>query len=275
MIDIGPHLLGCNPHVEHPSDEALEDHLSRHGTTDRFKAALQGSPADLADESFAFIVAFYRWLTGQTGTTPAPGPVSALKPWRDRAHLNQGRSGHCVGFGWAGWLASAPIEDVESDADGHAIYYAAKIIDGQPGMENGSTVRSGAQVMIGQGRMGQEAYTRNADTVAAWLSHHGPVVFGTEWTQDMFHPDASGLVSPTGGVAGGHCYLGREYLPDTDLIRCRNSWSEGWGVKGDFYIARSDMQTLLDQQGGIACAAVEVGAPERHVQAAEETEAAA
>jgi hypothetical protein len=69
---------------------------------------------------------------------------------------------------------------------------------------------------------------------------------------DMFDPDADGLVHVSGGVAGGHEILVRYKEPGTTRYRVRNSWSADWGDKGDFLIEAADLSRLLFQEGGDA-----------------------
>lgn len=262
---IGPRLLGRRYEADE-NDYRLEDYLDAHGAHTIDQSILDEPIGSLVGKSIAYLIAVIRFILSQHDTPPAPGPTPAPGPvpspsgavtWEDAAHLDQGDTPHCVGFGWAGWEACAPIEDVVDNADGNAIYYAAKKVDGQPGQENGSSVRSGAKVMQSRGKLQTYAFTTSIDSLVAWLTAHGPVVMGTDWTQDMFNPDADGRVAPTGPVAGGHCYLAIGYDPETELVRFRNSWGTGWGVDGDFFMHRDDVAELLQAQGE-ACAAVEV-----------------
>jgi hypothetical protein len=192
----------------------------------------------------------------------APLPPSVL--WADAAILDQGAFGTCVGNGWAGWGDAEPIVDTFVEKDARAIYFEATKIDGQPddpdapgGGQQGSSVRSGAKAMQARGRLSAYAFTTTLSAVREWLANHGPVVFGSDWTNDMFNPDAQGFVKPTGGVAGGHCFLCIGY--DGDTFRFRNSWGSGWALNGDFLMTSADVQTLLTgiQSPGEACLSAE------------------
>ncbi|MGH7484199.1 MAG: C1 family peptidase, partial [bacterium] len=187
-------------------------------------------------------------------------PPSVL--WADKVVLDQGDFGTCIGNGWAGWGDSLPIADTYSEADARAIYYEATCIDGQcdTSYQNGSTVRSGAKAMQNRKRLASYAFLTTLDTIREWLANHGPIVFGSDWTNDMFTPDALGFVKPTGGVAGGHCFLCIGYDTSTDSFRFRNSWGSGWGLSGDFLLKSADVTTLLAgiDDPGEACAAAEL-----------------
>src|SRR5574337_1891017 len=118
------------------------------------------------------------------------------------------------GNGWAQWGNTEPTADTYVESDARAIYYEATVIDGSPdnpdspgGGQQGSTVRSGAKAMQNRGKLKNYAFTSSLDTAIKWVQAQGPVVVGSDWTNDMFTPDANGLVRPTGAVVGGHCYL--------------------------------------------------------------------
>lgn len=189
--------------------------------------------------------------------------------WADAAVLDQGDYGTCVGNGWAGWGDSDPVVDTFTETDARRIYYEATVIDGSPddpdkpgGGQQGASVRSGAKAMQARGKLAAYAFTASVTNVREWLGNHGPVVFGTDWTADMFHPDPSGRISPTGAVAGGHCYLCIGYDSVAGTFTFRNSWGRTFGRDGDFVMTTSDVQRLLNgiESPGEACMALELEA---------------
>lgn len=203
---------------------------------------------------------FWRWLKKHHKPTPTPRPTpagDATPAWDLKIQLDQGDTGHCVGFGWSGWVDATPVEGAYQNADGHALYYECKVIDGEPGAENGSTVRSGALALRNRGRLAAFAFARTTAEIDDWVNGQGSVVVGTTWTNDMFHPDADGFVKPTGAVAGGHCYLLLDRLDDEDAYLFQNSWGPTWGLSGRFKIKISDFDGLL-QDNGEACFAAEL-----------------
>jgi hypothetical protein len=213
----------------------------------------------------AFASALWAWLRHKKPSpTPTPGGVPA---WDDPIVLDQGQYGTCVGNGWAGWGDSAPIQDNFQEKDARAIYYEATVIDGSPdnpdapgGGQQGSTVRSGAKAMQNRGLLTAYAFSQKLADVDEWINNHGPVVFGSDWTNDMFNPDHNGFIVPTGGVAGGHCYLLLDKLDDGSGYLFRNSWGTGWGLSGNFKMTADSVQKLLTgiDSPGEACMAAEV-----------------
>ena len=192
----------------------------------------------------------------------AAAPLPPKVVWADAVVLDQGDFGTCVGNGFAGWGIADPINDAYTEIDARAIYHEATCIDGQcdDTYQAGSTVRSGAKAMQNRGRLAAYAFASTLDSIREWLANHGPVVFGTDWTNDMFNPDASGFVKPTGGVAGGHCFLCIGYDTANDSFRFRNSWGASWGLSGDFLVKSADVTALLKgiESPGEACVANEL-----------------
>jgi Papain family cysteine protease len=230
---VGPHLLGRVPSYPDERDWT-PDQLHRMA-----RMALELSPPPLLGIDFA------------GDATPA---------WEDLIQLDQGQTGHCVGFGWAGWGDATPVTDTFQNADGDAIYYECKVIDGEPLAETGSNVRSGAKAMQNRQRLTAYAFATDLAQVDEWLNNHGPVVFGSDWYHDMFTPDPQGWVTATGTIDGGHCFLCLDKLDAEDGYLFQNSWGSSWGLSGRFKIKSADLAMLL-ASGGEACLAAESPLP--------------
>ena len=95
-----------------------------------------------------------------------------------------------------------------------------------------------------------------------------PVLLGTIWSEPMFVPDESGIISV--GTATdlqnanshgmGHEYLWRGARRDWRrgrstqwLVRIRNSWSPQWGLHGDAYIPAEELEHLIIDWHGDVC----------------------
>lgn len=271
---VGPHLLGRIPS---PPDERdfKTKFLLEASPLEIASAKLQASKSVAqATKSWAAVVTSL--LSGPNPSpspTPTPTPTPTPQPtpapkgdvsWTDAEQLDQGNYGTCVGNGWAQWGNTLPFDDKFTEKDARAIYYEATVIDGQPdnpdspgGGQQGSAVRSGAKAMQNRKRNTAYAFASTLDEIKTWLQQKGSVVAGTNWTADMFNPDANGYIKPTGAVEGGHCYLIAGDLESEGAFLFQNSWGTSWGLNGYFKMKYADFQTLLDQQGE-ACTALEL-----------------
>ena len=237
MADPSPQLLGRKPSPPDLRDYRLAnfqqlgslliagtaEELAAYASAELKKTTItyqQWAARHYADVTVTHWWKAFNALSQISGPPPVP---STDKLWDASGfQLDQGDTGHCVGFGWAGWSDAEPIENVYVNQDGHAIYYECKTIEGDPTGEDGAYPRDGAKAMKNRGRLTTYASATTMNDVLAWLRQYGPLVVGTDWTYDMFDPDANGYVKPTGSYAGGHCYL--LYGVQGDTLLFKNSW---------------------------------------------------
>jgi hypothetical protein len=178
--------------------------------------------------------------------------IPTYKVWSSGRILDQGNTPHCVGFGWAGWGISPPVQTNYHNADGHLIYSEAKSYD--VNKEDGSSVRSGAKAMLKRGRIQAYYFAKTYRDALQFVGNHGPVVMGTNWYDGMGYPNKYAIVAPTGKLVGGHCW---DWIGiDHGYAVCKNSWGTSYGRFGVFYMLLSDVE-LLYNESGEACAAVE------------------
>lgn len=205
-------------------------------------------------------------LLGSTPPPPPPPPPGGGVLWSDPdAVLDQGNFGTCVGNGAAQFLNTLPISDGYTEGVGQsaraggpyarALYYEATVLDGSPddpnsagGGQQGATVKSGVVALYNRARIASYAQSSSFSVLETWLKTKGAIVIGSDWTNDMFSPDGSGYVVPSGGVAGGHCYLWDEITAGGDY-GFLNSWGSAWGVGGRFYMKKTDFVSLFASQG--------------------------
>lgn len=253
--NIGPHLLGRNPSKPDARDFKVSTFLST-DPLDIALASLLKSSTSKATKAWAQVAT--ERIKGLNPSpspvpptpSPTPTPVNTDKVWIDSdAVLDQGETGHCVGFGSAQWGNTDPVNDNYNNDDGHKLYYECKIIDGEPNQENGSEVRSGMKALQNRGRLSTYASATTLEEIKTWVQTKGSVVIGSDWMNDMFDPDSKGYIKPTGGYAGGHCYLLVGDLISEGAFEFQNSWGDSWGLNGRFKMKYADFQTLLDNQG--------------------------
>lgn len=258
--DLADYLDQEQPQVEAPVEESDESVAPLVGTdpiTEAYNGMLSNRSVAPATKAWARVV-----TEKLVGNTPAPDPPDPTGDvvWNIVPRLNQGETPHCVGFGWADFGNSDPINDSYTNADGDAIYYECKVIDGEPNAEDGSDVRSGAKAMLNRQRIAAYAFAKTLDVAETWVKTKGPIVVGSDWMNDMFNPTNGGYVKPTGGVAGGHCYLWSGVLENGDY-EFTNSWGDGtdWpgSLNGQFRMTKADFASLYASNGE-ACAAVEL-----------------
>lgn len=231
-------------------------------------------------QSQALLLTWMRLVTASlTGTkpTPVPDPQPTARLWRAPSDpiLDQGNTGHCVGFSGAGFLADPePRMEGVTDELGHELYYGCKDVDadGSVNRESGSYVRTLAKVLRARGRIDLYAWARTGDEITRWLLTRGPVVVGTDWYSRMMDPDEHGIVHPQGNIVGGHAYLlvgvvDADWQPTTSIVAghtfyvLQNSWGRGWGRDGLALVDVGDFNRTLLARDGEAMVTVELPLP--------------
>ncbi len=183
--------------------------------------------------------------------------------------LDQGQTGTCVAHAWTGFLYAALTMSKSAPA-AYDTYRQIVLVDEWPENDNeatapdselqsGTSVRAGAKCLQARGDLVNYVWSKDADEMAAWLlSGHGTIVLGTTWYWDMSDLTKDGFANLGGGVAGGHSYLCIGYNRVTMAFRCLNSWGSEFGDKGRFWIHHKDMNKLVKEEEGEACAATQV-----------------
>ncbi len=185
--------------------------------------------------------------------------------------LDQGQTGTCVGHAWRNFLRCAPTRTEKSGPSAFDIYRSAvlkdtwaanndeaQLADGDPGLDFGTSVRAGAEAVTAFGRLKSYVWAFSLQPAVEWVLTEGPVVLGTNWYSSLSQPDAQGIarITPTATVIGGHAYLVRGVDTRKALARCCNSWGDGFGKSGDFFLPFRDLERLIHEDGE-ACSAVE------------------
>ena len=177
------------------------------------------------------------------------------KNWVVRWVLDQGNSSTCVGNAWIGEALAEPVSVPNLDEVAAVdVYDSAQQIDEWPG-ENyeGTSVIAGAKVMQSNGYFDSYHWATSPEDAVRSICWTGPGVFGLNWHNDMFEPDANYFLTCTGDVAGGHAILaygvqcGADDLPQYVLVK--NSWGPYWGRYGSAKIRIADFKKLMADAG--------------------------
>lgn len=249
---LGEHLLGRKPSEPDERDYKLGEFLKLNPEQTALEVAYRRLMRSdkVAERTKEFGTALMAFLVGTPTPAPDPQPNSEVVHWPNAEKvLDQGDTSHCVGFSGAQWGNTQPIDDQFTNDDANDIYYECKEIEGEKGQEDGATMRGLAKALQARGRLNAYAWSKTVSEGVVWIQKRGPVMFGTDWTEDMFYPDKDGIVHPTGAVAGGHAYVGCAYDPVRDLVGCLNSWSDEWALQGFFWIPRLEMEHLFSNEG--------------------------
>ncbi len=178
--------------------------------------------------------------------------------------LDQGNLGSCTGnaatkcLSYEPFWSSPPVQAVigsdavADEAYAVGVYSAATKVDDYPGVypptDTGSDGLSVATVLKSRGLISGYQHAFSLEALLSALAK-GPVIVGTEWRQDMFHPAPDGRQKITGAVEGGHEYCLDELDVENQRVWMQNSWGSNWGVAGRAYFSWDDMKALLGASG--------------------------
>jgi hypothetical protein len=200
-------------------------------------------------------------------------PVS--KSWPiDPVVLDQGPTSACVGHACRNFLRCAPVRTKAPHPSQWDIYRGAvlldpfadnddeaKLPDGDPGMDSGTTVRAGMKYLASQDLVESYHWAFSLQPAIEWLLTKGPLVIGVNWYDSMFEPDSSGHISiaPGAKIVGGHSVLLRTCNQRTALVGGPNNWGKRWAKLGSFTLSFKDLERLIREDGEV-CAAIQKAA---------------
>ncbi len=179
---------------------------------------------------------------------------------RDVPVFDQGDLGSCTGNAGLGALGTDPLYQTVTglvpftEAEAVVIYGRATQLDDASGTyppdDTGSDGLSVAKALQGFGLIsGYLHATTLEDTLAALQDQ--PVIVGVNWYQNMFNPDADGLVSIAADdtLAGGHEFVLDGYDAAKQWVWFTNSWGTSWGVEGRAAMTVATLKRLLSEEG--------------------------
>lgn len=186
---------------------------------------------------------------------------------RDKAHRTYDRvpnpnqpRGNCTGCAEAmmGNTAGNRVKGTVLDmGDADRIYSLATRKDPFPGAwppeDTGSSGLAAAMAAVELGIGTRYEWYFGLDATLDGLQQHALSV-GTWWTWDMFTPDKTGLVRPTGGKAGGHQWLLRAHDVSVSRLTIGKQRIGGrcwWGAFRNFWMTVDDFAELLADDGDV------------------------
>jgi hypothetical protein len=182
------------------------------------------------------------------------------KTWkRTIKPFDQGQIGSCTGNGAVGLLATEPYKQKYkryNEKLAVKVYSLASSIDEFPGQyppeDTGSSVLASMKALQKLTLCKNYHWCLGLDDVLKTLSHVGPVSVGVNWYEGFDSPDATGRVTVSGQIRGGHCFEILGIDVENKLVIAENSWGAGWGVQGRFNFSFDDLDRLLKEEGEAA-----------------------
>lgn len=185
-----------------------------------------------------------------------------MRSWDAGAVLDQGQEGSCVGHGVVGEYLASPVRGGYDSVHGHEeavkVYNRAKVLDEFAGEAyDGTSVNAGMKVGRERGWWDDYHWAKNMNEFRQGLEL-GPVVIGVTWRRGMYSTNTKGRVSISGPEVGGHCLLVTGWIPSglgDGVFRWRNSWGPSYGLRGNGWIGKDDLRTILFDAGNEAAVA--------------------
>lgn len=176
--------------------------------------------------------------------------------------LNQGDTGSCTGNATVGARNTSPNhkprDPIYDEMMARKVYALATTLDDIPGTWNedgtgedtGSSGLAAMKAGVKLGLLTSYQWCFGLDHMLLSLNDR-PVCVGTNWYEDMFNPDSSGLVKVGGSLAGGHEWEIRGQSLEHRVFFGVQSWGDKWGVHGLFTISFDDVNRLLNEDGDV------------------------
>lgn len=179
------------------------------------------------------------------------------KTWRRGGAYDQGQTSTCVAQTGKGILNTAPASAwtpyrTRARYSTDDLYRGAQERDQWPGESPTYEGTSGlglCRYLLERGLIREYRWCFGLADVLLAVSHIGPVGLGVWWYDSMFRPDDRGLITVSGGRAGGHEVELIGVDTDREEVVFMNSWGETWGDRGRGRLSWTDLDRLLNEHG--------------------------
>ncbi len=155
---------------------------------------------------------------------------------------NQGAESSCVGYAFQHFLSGGRSPFFWQG--GSSIYRQAKHIDGIP-LTTGTWPWAAAEVLMQKQLLAGVTYSSAITDGIQALDRGDGFVVSFGWWSGLAAPNAAGVVTATGYLAGAHAVYCYGYDAVTQQVLCQNSWGQGWGVHGTFRINSDVLQRIV------------------------------
>jgi hypothetical protein len=177
--------------------------------------------------------------------------------------LDQGNVGSCTGHAGAATIASdtywstgkqflATGTAAECSRWAVALYSDATRLDPWPGVyepeDTGSDGLSIAKVLHARGLISGYQHATSLAAALTGLAER-VVMVGTTWMEGMYDVGGDGHMAVRGAPLGGHEYVLDELDVTGRRVWMRNSWGEGWGMRGRAWMTWDELGALLADYG--------------------------
>lgn len=187
-------------------------------------------------------------------------PKVAVEHKRNIPILDQGNLGSCTGNAATGMLGCDPFwkPTMTSLDEAFAIqmYEQATALDNVPGKyppdDTGSSGLAICKALRKNGWCKNYHHAFGLKSAVSTLTRQA-VIIGIGWYDSFDQPDSTGRIkiSPNAGIRGGHEVVLRFEDPVRKLVKGDNSWGEGWGLNGSFFLGWDDFDRLLHEGGDV------------------------
>lgn len=186
-----------------------------------------------------------------------PGLPLVSRTWRRGGPYDQDGTGWCVAETGKGMLNTAPFSafapyDLRAAYKVPAIYRWAQNHDEWPGRSpdyEGTSARGLCRGLRRHALIETFRWNFSLQETLETVSQWGPCGIGGDWKTGMDDISSEGIVHYTGETRGGHEWELFGLDVDRELGIAMNSWGDGWGDRGRFYIPFSDLEALLNDAG--------------------------
>ncbi len=160
----------------------------------------------------------------------------------------------CVGWAMSNLLKAEPISQTY---DPRKIYLEARKRGNLPKSVAGSKITDAVDFLKSENLIKKDYWANDIDQVLSFLFNISPLVLSVPWYSRMNEATSKDPRAKLGGdYLGNHAIMAYGFDKLKNRVFFQNSWGSDYGLNGNFYFTKKDLEKLL-KVGGIAVALVE------------------